>query len=156
MASFSLSIEQGKQVYNCEAKNVGVVYNEWDKSLTYRHRGCPSHSFCTTIYNYSQNESQWSILNICHIQRSSHYIFLMFLVNAKTKNRNTNAMQWWNFQSESIKALWLQSQFVVQVLWEWYPCRCLLTNCLLGKAAKLCLANSWNNSGTTTKYIEYI
>ena len=34
--------------------------------------------------------------------------------------------------------------------------RCLLTNHLHDKAAELCLANSWNNSITTTKYIEYI
>ena len=29
--------------------------------------------------------------------------------------------------------------------------RCLLTKCLHGRAADLCLANSWNNSVTTTK-----
>ena len=34
--------------------------------------------------------------------------------------------------------------------------RRLLANHLHGKAAELCLANSWNNSITTTKYIEYI
>jgi len=32
----------------------------------------------------------------------------------------------------------------------------LLTNRLHGKAAELCLANSWNNSVTTTKHIVYI
>ena len=31
--------------------------------------------------------------------------------------------------------------------------RGLLTNCLHGKAAELCLTNSWNNSVTNTKYI---
>ena len=28
MVHFSPSIEQQKQIYNCEAKDVGVVYNE--------------------------------------------------------------------------------------------------------------------------------
>ena len=32
----------------------------------------------------------------------------------------------------------------------------LSTNCLLGKAAELCLANSWNNSITTTKYVHQV
>ena len=31
-----------------------------------------------------------------------------------------------------------------------------LKGTLNGKAAELCLANTWNHSVTTTKYIEYI
>ena len=33
MVHFSPSIQQQKQVYNCEANNVGVVYNEYINGL---------------------------------------------------------------------------------------------------------------------------
>ena len=64
-----------------------------------------------------------------------------------------------------------KSKFIVAKLTVWVWCHVasynkrtnrlrvysrLLTNHLHGKAAKLCLANNWNDSVTTTKYIEYI
>ena len=71
MAPFNSSIQQGKQVYNCKASHVGLVYNEQINCL---------------------------------------FVYKCLLIN-------------------------------------------LLANCLHGKAAELCLANSQNNSVTTTKYM---
>ena len=58
-----------------------------------------------------------------------------------------------------------KNKFIVAKLTVWVWCGIAImngqivyvfTNRLHGKAAELCLANSWNNSVTTTKYIKYI
>ena len=46
--------------------------------VTYITRGCHTHSFCTTICDHGQNESQRSYRNIHRSQRSSHYISVIF------------------------------------------------------------------------------
>ena len=43
MVCFSPSIEQRKQVYNCEANDVGVVHNEWMNYLRVYRRFLTNH-----------------------------------------------------------------------------------------------------------------
>ena len=55
--------------------------------------------------------------------------------------------QFYTCKANDLGVVWCSRQIVY---------RRLLKNCLHDKATELCLANSWNNSVTTTKYIKYI
>ena len=57
----------------------------------YLTRGCHTHSFCTTVCDRGQNESQRSNRNIRHSQRSSHYISLIFSIKLVKVKGNVGA-----------------------------------------------------------------
>ena len=81
--------------------------------------------------------------------------FLMICIAPCIKSQNCSYLIAFEILYNSIKVegLWPPYCYAYERTNRLHVYRCLLTNRLHGKAAELCLANSRNNSVTTTKYM---